>query len=323
MLLDACDDARGRGARVAAVAASSRATKTSCAPRCPSSTWSRRSTCSRCSICSPDWDPATVGPVRGSASRATAPAAPRLPQDLGRLRPALRLLRHPAHQGHLRDARAADRPRRGAPAIARGARELVLVGQDTTRWRTPGYGGLERLLADLRDARPALAAAHVPAARRLDRRPAPGPGGLRRAVRRHAAAARLAARARGHGARAATARPISTCSARVRARVPGAAVRSTFIAGFPGETDDDVEELLEFVRRPSWRSPACSPSTPRRARAAATLPGQVPTRLARGARRARGRRRRRGRAAVLGSFVGPYRLVLVERGSRGVSRGDW
>jgi len=35
---------------------------------------------------------------------------------------------------------------------------------------------------------------------------------------------------------------------RVRERVPGIAIRTTFIAGFPGETEDDFEELMAFVR---------------------------------------------------------------------------
>src|SRR6185436_17123348 len=35
---------------------------------------------------------------------------------------------------------------------------------------------------------------------------------------------------------------------RVRDRVPGIAVRTTFITGFPGETEDDFNELLTFVR---------------------------------------------------------------------------
>ncbi len=34
---------------------------------------------------------------------------------------------------------------------------------------------------------------------------------------------------------------------RIRARVPGVALRTTFIVGFPGETDRDFEELLDFV----------------------------------------------------------------------------
>ena len=35
---------------------------------------------------------------------------------------------------------------------------------------------------------------------------------------------------------------------RVRKRVPGIAVRTTFITGFPGETDEDFNELLSFVK---------------------------------------------------------------------------
>ncbi|MET0646873.1 MAG: 30S ribosomal protein S12 methylthiotransferase RimO [Pyrinomonadaceae bacterium] len=35
---------------------------------------------------------------------------------------------------------------------------------------------------------------------------------------------------------------------RVRARVPGIAVRTTFITGFPGETDEDFEELMTFIK---------------------------------------------------------------------------
>jgi len=35
---------------------------------------------------------------------------------------------------------------------------------------------------------------------------------------------------------------------RVRDRVPGIAVRTTFITGFPGETDEDFEQLLGFVK---------------------------------------------------------------------------
>jgi ribosomal protein S12 methylthiotransferase len=34
---------------------------------------------------------------------------------------------------------------------------------------------------------------------------------------------------------------------RLRERIPGMAVRTTFIVGFPGETEDDHKQLLEFV----------------------------------------------------------------------------
>jgi ribosomal protein S12 methylthiotransferase len=36
--------------------------------------------------------------------------------------------------------------------------------------------------------------------------------------------------------------------ARIRARVPGVTLRTTFIVGFPGETESDVDELRAFVR---------------------------------------------------------------------------
>jgi ribosomal protein S12 methylthiotransferase len=35
---------------------------------------------------------------------------------------------------------------------------------------------------------------------------------------------------------------------RIRDRVPGVTLRTTFIVGFPGETDEDFDELLDFVR---------------------------------------------------------------------------
>jgi ribosomal protein S12 methylthiotransferase len=36
--------------------------------------------------------------------------------------------------------------------------------------------------------------------------------------------------------------------ARIRARVPGVTLRTTFIVGFPGETEQDYQDLLGFVR---------------------------------------------------------------------------
>jgi ribosomal protein S12 methylthiotransferase len=39
---------------------------------------------------------------------------------------------------------------------------------------------------------------------------------------------------------------------RVRTRVPGIAVRTTFITGFPGETEEDFNELMTFVKNVSF-----------------------------------------------------------------------
>jgi ribosomal protein S12 methylthiotransferase len=53
------------------------------------------------------------------------------------------------------------------------------------------------------------------------------------------------ARMRRPGTRAAYERLLD----RIRVRLPGVALRTTFIVGFPGETDRDVEDLVSFVER--------------------------------------------------------------------------
>jgi ribosomal protein S12 methylthiotransferase len=54
----------------------------------------------------------------------------------------------------------------------------------------------------------------------------------------------ILARMRRGGGRASYERLIE----RIRKRVPGVGVRTTFITGFPGETDRDFNELVDFVR---------------------------------------------------------------------------
>lgn len=48
--------------------------------------------------------------------------------------------------------------------------------------------------------------------------------------------------------RGGTRRSLERLIERVRRRVPGIAIRTTFIVGFPGETEEDFNELLGFVR---------------------------------------------------------------------------
>ena len=42
---------------------------------------------------------------------------------------------------------------------------------------------------------------------------------------------------------------IETLIARIRAGIPGIAIRTTFIVGFPGETEEEFEYLLDFIAR--------------------------------------------------------------------------
>ena len=63
---------------------------------------------------------------------------------------------------------------------------------------------------------------------------------------------------------------------RVRRYVPDIAVRTTFIVGFPGETESDFEELVDFVRDQRFDRVGVFTYFQEEGTHAATLPGQVP-----------------------------------------------
>lgn len=74
--------------------------------------------------------------------------------------------------------------------------------------------------------------------------------------------------------------------ARWRELCPQLVVRSTFIAGFPGETEEEFEALLEFVREARIDRVGCFAYSPVDGAAANALPGALPTEV-REERRAR------------------------------------
>jgi ribosomal protein S12 methylthiotransferase len=223
----------------------------------------------------------------------------------------------PLIKGGYETVAAAEVLRAARAALAAGARELVLVGQDTSRWAQPGWGGLDRLLAELEALEPApvwlrllylqpdgvddallqTLAAHAVPYVDIPLQHASG-AVLRRMRRRGDGEAHLA------------------LLARVRGVLPGAAVRSTFISGFPGETDEEFDELLAFVREAGLAAAGVFPFDAQEGTPAAGAPGQVPPALA------------LERAARLGELIdetaAPYwqalqgrRVdVLVERGTR-------
>lgn len=63
---------------------------------------------------------------------------------------------------------------------------------------------------------------------------------------------------------------------RWREACPQIVVRSTFIAGFPGETESEFEALLEFVRQAQIDRAGCFAYSPVRGAAANDLPGALP-----------------------------------------------
>ena len=73
---------------------------------------------------------------------------------------------------------------------------------------------------------------------------------------------------------------------RWRAACPDIVVRSTFIAGFPGETEEEFAHLLEFMREAQIDRAGCFAYSPVQGAAANDLPGMLPEAL-REERRAR------------------------------------
>ncbi|MBO5726436.1 MAG: MiaB/RimO family radical SAM methylthiotransferase, partial [Clostridia bacterium] len=62
---------------------------------------------------------------------------------------------------------------------------------------------------------------------------------------------------------------------KIRATVPGVTIRTTFITGFPGETDEEFTELHEFVKTAKFDRLGCFAYSPEENTPAAEFPNQV------------------------------------------------
>jgi len=67
---------------------------------------------------------------------------------------------------------------------------------------------------------------------------------------------------------------------RLRAEIPGLALRTTLLVGFPGETDDDFRELLDFVSEARFQHLGAFAYSPQDETAATRLSEPVPPELA-------------------------------------------
>ncbi len=90
---------------------------------------------------------------------------------------------------------------------------------------------------------------------------------------------------------------------RVRARLPRAVLRTTYLVGFPGETDESFETLLSFARRMRFEMAGVFRFSPEPGARAAALPDPVPLSLA--------RRRERRLRQVLDEVAGEQRAGLI------------
>jgi ribosomal protein S12 methylthiotransferase len=100
---------------------------------------------------------------------------------------------------------------------------------------------------------------------------------------------------------------------RIRAGIPGIALRTTFIVGFPGETAAQFEALLDFIRATKFERLGVFTYSREAGTRAGNMAGQIPNRV-------KARRRARAMAAqhevavqVAESFVGRTIKVLVEQ----------
>jgi len=109
---------------------------------------------------------------------------------------------------------------------------------------------------------------------------------------------------------------------RIRSALPEVAIRTTFIVGFPGETETQFSELLEFIREAKFTRLGVFAYSREDGTAAAKLPGQLPARV---------RRDRRDRAMatqqavsreLLRGMIGQTLRVLMEREGEGRSTMD-
>jgi ribosomal protein S12 methylthiotransferase len=186
----------------------------------------------------------------------------------------------PTLRGKHRSRRPDDIVAEAEALAARGVKELVLVAQDSTRYgldlgRRDGLAPLLRRLGRIDGVRwirvmyayPAtLSDAVLDAMAEVDAVVKYVDVPLQHASRR------VLERMKRPAARA----DLMGLVERLRARVPGLALRSSFIVGFPGETDEDFEELVAFVKAVEFDHVGVFTYSDEEGTAAYDLPGRVP-----------------------------------------------
>ena len=108
--------------------------------------------------------------------------------------------------------------------------------------------------------------------------------------------------------------------ARIRAGIPGIAIRTTFIVGFPGETEADIDELCAFIRETKFERLGVFRYSAEEGTRGAKMDNQIPKKV----KEARWHRvmalQKEIAAEVSESYVGRTLQVLVEE--PGVARGE-
>ncbi len=108
---------------------------------------------------------------------------------------------------------------------------------------------------------------------------------------------------------------------RLREAIPGVTLRTTFLVGFPGETEADFAELLAFVEASRFDRLGVFRYSDEEGTAAFALGDKVPRAVARRRHRQLMELQRRIMAEELARRVGEEAWVLVDQAGRGAARG--
>lgn len=100
--------------------------------------------------------------------------------------------------------------------------------------------------------------------------------------------------------------------AKIRAGVPGIALRTTFIVGFPGETQECFQTLLDFIRETKFERLGVFTYSKEDATRAAGMAGQIPDRMKQKRRELAMAAQHEVARAVSAAFVGRTLRVLIE-----------
>ena len=209
----------------------------------------------------------------------------------------------------------------GKRLAAEGARELVLVAQDSTAYgRDLGMSeGLARLLERLAADLPQVAWLRLMYAYpgRLSDELLRVMADLRQVCKyldiplQHSSPAVLN-RMRRPSDPSQTRRMLE----RLRSAMPDIALRTTFLVGFPGETEQDFQDLLAFVGATKFDHVGAFMFSPQDATPAARMPDQVPERVKRRRYRELMRAAREASLERNRAWVGRETTVLVESESQ-------
>jgi ribosomal protein S12 methylthiotransferase len=106
----------------------------------------------------------------------------------------------------------------------------------------------------------------------------------------------------------------------IRAGIPGIALRTTFIVGFPGETDADQEELLEFIRATRFERLGVFEYSQEEGTRAAKMDDQLAAKIKKRRFHEAMSLQREIAASVSEAMIGRSMRVLVE--NPGIARGE-